>query len=97
MELLVIWLLIAVVTAIIASSKGRDGFGWFLIAILLGPFALILSMAMPKVVTGEHRRCEQCAELIRVEAVKCRHCGSEVAPPAAPPPYKAPPPPIVTP
>jgi hypothetical protein len=29
---------------------------------------------------AEFRKCPFCAELIRKEAVKCRFCGSEVAP-----------------
>ncbi len=38
MELLALGFLCAVFSAVIASSKGRSGFAWFLIRFFLGPF-----------------------------------------------------------
>ncbi len=47
MEIILIWLVCAVVTAIIASAKGRFGFGWFFVGLLLGIFGLILIACLP--------------------------------------------------
>ena len=49
MELLVFWLLCAIVAAVIANAKGRSGFGWFLIGLLISVFAIILVAAMPAI------------------------------------------------
>ena len=45
--LLIFWLGCAVTTAVIATSKGRSGFGWFLLGFIGGLFALVAVCAMP--------------------------------------------------
>jgi uncharacterized membrane protein YeaQ/YmgE (transglycosylase-associated protein family) len=47
MGFLVLWIIFGVVTGVIAASKGRSGFGWFLIGCVLGIFGLILVAVMP--------------------------------------------------
>lgn len=69
---------------IIASSKDRDGCGWFLLGCLFGPFALVVA-ALPSLKTdlnatssATHGKCPQCAELVLKEAKVCKHCGSQI-------------------
>jgi len=61
----------------IATEKGRSGFVWFLAGALLGPFGLIVALLPPQV-GNDYRRCPYCAEVVRLEAIKCRYCCSEL-------------------
>lgn len=51
MEIVVFWLICAIVVGVIASSRGRSGFGWFILAVLFSPLLmgiLVLALGRPK-------------------------------------------------
>lgn len=90
MELILVWLVMATVCAVIASAKGYSGPGWFLYGFLIWPVALVhvlVKQPTPEKLrerTGDTRQCPFCAEMIKPQAVVCRHCGRDLpAPPAA--------------
>ena len=86
-----IWLVCALVTVIIAVSKGRSFFGWLLIGLILGIFGLILAAVLPSLKgtieyeeppgflsstrRAKMKKCPDCAEQIRADARVCKHCG----------------------
>ena len=87
MEIIIIWLLFGLVSAVVASNKGRSGCGWFLLGVLLGPFGFILALAVTQdqkaiesksLAKGENKKCPFCAEIIKKEAIVCKHCGREL-------------------
>lgn len=87
MIFVITWLICGVVTGIIASSKGRSGFGWFLIGSFLGIFGLILMACLPSLdqTSGTAGRqiadfrptkaCPDCGETVLRVANVCKHCG----------------------
>ena len=87
MEWIVFWFAVAIVVGMYASSKGRSGFGYFLLSCLLSPiigflFAAIASPNREKAEqyalrSGDLRKCPFCAELVKKEAIVCKHCGRD--------------------
>jgi hypothetical protein len=72
---------------VVASAGGSEqaaGVGFF-VPLIVAFVASVASRsgATMAAETGSYRgmrKCPQCAEAIRAEAIKCKHCGSEVAP-----------------
>jgi hypothetical protein len=46
-EFLVIWIVLAIIGAIVASNKGRSGVGWFFLCLLLTPLTILVLLALP--------------------------------------------------
>lgn len=87
------WILLAVAVGMLASKRGRSGFGWFLFSVLLTPllgfiFVLVAkdlsqsttSQAGSSPSADSHVKCPHCAEWVLPEASVCKHCGGALTP-----------------
>lgn len=74
--IIIIWLFFAFLVAYYGDKKGQGFIGLFFLSVLLSPLiGFIVALA-----TGDKntKKCKQCAELIKKDAVKCKFCGEEV-------------------
>jgi hypothetical protein len=90
MEVFLGWLVLSIAIGVWASKKGRSGFGWFVFSVLLSPLIGGVCVAIASDETAEaqekamshltHVRCPDCRELVRKDARKCKHCGTQLVP-----------------
>lgn len=89
------WFAGSVITGMAAAARGRGGAAWFFLALLISPLlALIAVLVIPAIAPGKSMRerisswavgetevrCPACREIVRSDAMKCKHCGSSLTP-----------------
>jgi hypothetical protein len=92
--LLLLFVLLSILIGVLASSRGRSGFGWFILSLIFSPiltFLVVLLLddlkksnqtAYPDDIPNPdtHVTCPDCRELVKNEARKCRFCGASLIP-----------------
>ncbi|APC14578.1 hypothetical protein BLL42_02075 [Pseudomonas frederiksbergensis] len=88
MSITFLWITLAVLTALAASSRGRSVPRWLAIGIFfpgIGLIAVLAMRALPK--TGvdalaheDLRACPNCSEAIQAASANCKQCGEDVLP-----------------
>ena len=81
-----LWIVLALVVGVLASGRGRNGFGWTMLACLISPllagiFLLVIADRSPHArqpVPETHTECPECGGRVLVEARVCRHCGAKI-------------------
>ena len=85
-------LILSAIPAYIAQTKGKSFGTWYVYGILLLPIALIHSLVINKdssemearSLSEGNKKCPYCAELVKREAIICKHCKSELKVEVAP-------------
>lgn len=86
-----LWLFFSVFVGDIAAKKmGRSGIGFFLLSMVLSPLIGLICVLIigpdkkhserGKQSDGDHKKCEFCAEIIKIEAKTCKFCHNEQPP-----------------
>lgn len=88
MEFAFFWVVFSLLVGALSRSRGHSFIAGTLFALILSPLVagLIVLIRKPNVATieartvhdGEFRKCPFCAELIRREAIRCKHCGADI-------------------
>jgi len=83
-----IWIICAVLAFGIASAKGRSELLWAALGFIFGPLAVLILLVSPKtgekstqeaLRDGELSICPYCKEPIKANAIKCKHCQSDLS------------------
>ncbi|MFH1914641.1 MAG: zinc ribbon domain-containing protein [Pseudomonadota bacterium] len=83
----IFFLIMAIVVAMIANSKGRYAFGWFLYGLLLWPIALVHALLLkPQAAqSGDFvenpdgpARCPTCGRIVHAQRDDCPYCGARL-------------------
>lgn len=82
--IILIWISFVGLIACWAHQWGRDWLAWAALSLFLSPLVSGIALA----VSGENedavaysscqKKCPFCAEWVKEEALKCKHCGAEI-------------------
>jgi hypothetical protein len=81
MAIIVFWFLLSIAVAMLASKRGRNGFGWFLISAVISPLLGFIFLLVTKDLSKEDELrvpCPKCSEKVLITATICPYCKSDL-------------------
>jgi hypothetical protein len=84
----VVWIVLSILIGVMWSGKGRSFAGGLFLSLLLSPLVGfiaglviktdIASVESSAINSGDFKKCPFCSELVKKEAVVCKHCGRDL-------------------
>lgn len=72
---LLFWFFFATLVSIWGSKRGHSAIASFLFALMFSPLLAFIVLWFWK--GDKIKKCPKCAEQVKFEAVKCKHCGHD--------------------
>ena len=80
-----LWIALSIAVGYAAKNKARNFWDWLIISLLFSPLVSAVFLWTRKDLTegqalkrGELKKCLYCSEIIKQEAIKCKHCGANL-------------------
>lgn len=74
MTLFIIWLLGTAIVTFIGKQLGHGALKPFIVSLILSPAIGLIVVLLS---SAPSKKCPKCAETVKPEALKCKHCGHE--------------------
>lgn len=75
MEFLFFYFVFCIAISVWAAKISRNWFGWLLLALVFSPLVCAIFLA---IIGQSGQKCPKCAEVVKRDALICRHCGNEL-------------------
>ncbi len=74
----ILFAIAGIVGSIIATRKGRSPILWFFLCAIVPLLIAVIIVLPPLASKGYTQKCPYCAEIIKEDAIVCKHCGREL-------------------
>lgn len=83
--LVAFWLIMAIIVAMVANSKNRSWFPWFLYGLVIWPIALVHALIVTKENLSQsngkpsNKTCPNCGAILKGTYTWCRYCNTSIS------------------